>query len=270
MANTQHDIHLLQCSVDPDDESDFRILVDQQVKYLYIAANTHESIDMCFEPYFISNLPPLPSGDWNTGYISRDSKTNQPRFTRVTKAELPQITQTWHPLRIDYLELQTKAKLRSHMYEVNTPHFSETVVIKFARFYWEIGYLEAETTAYQWLVGQDIGPKFLAHLTEHGRVIGFVMEHIGDSRHATPEDLEICQRSLRKLHQIGIKHGDVNKHNFLIRDGEATLLDFQSAKCCEDKKELDEEFESLAEALADTSGRGGVVIVTEDGEEKVL
>ena len=70
---------------------------------------------------------------------------------------------------------------------------------------------------YEWIDGHQIGPEFLGHLTEEGRVIGFLIERVFDCRHATPEDLSLCQHTLAKLHKLGIKHGDTNKHNFLIR-----------------------------------------------------
>lgn len=50
----------------------------------------------------------------------------------------------------------------------------------FARFDWEIQYIGNETTH----INHDIGPRFLGHLTEDGRVIGFPMERITNARHA--------------------------------------------------------------------------------------
>ncbi|KAH8729993.1 hypothetical protein BGZ61DRAFT_569940, partial [Ilyonectria robusta] len=67
----------------------------------------------------------------------------------------------------------------------------------------------AETTAYEWIDGKGVRPKFLGHLTEAGRVIGFVMEYIDDARSAQTGDLAACQAVLAKLHSQGIKHGDM-------------------------------------------------------------
>ena len=50
----------------------------------------------------------------------------------------------------------------------------------FARFDWEIQYIENETTR----INHDVGPRFLGHLTEDGRAIGFLMERITNARHA--------------------------------------------------------------------------------------
>ena len=71
------------------------------------------------------------------------------------------------------------------------PSLTYPIVVKFARFPFEIPYLDSETSAYQLIQNHQISPKFLGHLTEEGRVIGFVMELITNCRHATTEDLAL-------------------------------------------------------------------------------
>ncbi len=97
-------------------------------------------------------------------------------------------------------------KLRFNVYEASTPQFDQPIVVKFAQFPFEIPYLDSETSAYQWIQNHQIGPRFLGHLTEEGRVIGFAMERIT----STPEDLALCQQTLSKSHRLGIKHGDAD------------------------------------------------------------
>jgi predicted Ser/Thr protein kinase len=136
---------------------------------------------------------------------------------------------------------------------------ASTVLAKFARFDWEIGYLKNETTAYQWIEGQDIGPRFLGHLTEDGgrRVIGFLIERIWDARHAGPDDLEGCQRVLSRLHGLRIRHGDINRFNFLATPDRTALIDFDTARRCEDQDALCDEMEDVAARLLDPSTLGG-------------
>jgi predicted Ser/Thr protein kinase len=254
MPDSAPSIRLLQANVDPgDNESEFRILVDGKfVKYLTIEAGVYDVDDMCFEPSLVSILPTLPPGDWSEGQISKTITTGLPHFTKTAKSQLPGITNLWHTLQIDHLELHMGTKLRSNVYEATSVYFNETVVAKFARFAWEIPHLEAETTAYQWINEHQIGPKFL-----EDRVIGFIIERVPSGRHAEPEDLALCQETLSRLHTLGFKHGDINKHNFLIHDRKAILIDMESATRCSDTKVLDEEFGRLKEELRDTSGRGG-------------
>ena len=268
MGDTAYDIKVLQVSVDPLDESHFRILVDGKfVKYLTIDAKLYSVDDMCFEPSLISILPPLPPGDWNTGRISRNHVDGQPHFSEVTKVDLPAISHIWHPLQIDHLDLQMGHELRSNIYEASTPQFDLPIVVKFARFPFEMPYLDSETSAYQWIQNHQIGPRFLGHLTEEGRVIGFAMERITSCRHATPEDLALCQQALSKLHRLSIKHGDINKHNFLIHNDRATLIDFEAAVQCNDAKVLEEEFRGLEKELSDMSGRGGCRVIESSSEK---
>ena len=121
--------------------------------------------------------------------------------------------------------------------------------------------LEAETATYQWIDGKEVGPAFLGHLTEESRVIGFIISRITDFRHATPDDFALCCKALSKLHDLGIKHGDTNKHNFLAHDTQATLIDFDSSSRVASSEELEMEMGGLQDQLADMSGRGGRIII---------
>lgn len=153
-------------------------------------------------------------------------------------------------------------KLRSNVYEATCDRFNSTIVAKFARFPWEVPWMERETMAYEWIESHQIGPDFLGHLTEEGRVIGFLIARVADCRHATPEDLPLCRLALSKLHQLGIKHGDINKHNFLIHGGKATLIDFDNASRPASTGEMEVELSGLQDQLSDTSGRGGQLVFT--------
>ncbi|KAG7135408.1 hypothetical protein HYQ46_008930 [Verticillium longisporum] len=121
--------------------------------------------------------------------------------------------------------------------------------------------IEVETTAYQWINDSRIGPKFFGHLTEakDGRVIGFAVEWLQGARAAGPGDIESCKKTLARLHQLGIKSGDVNKHNFLVRDGhDVVLVDFETARRNCSSQELEDEMSALENSLEDRSLRGGV------------
>ncbi|KAF4948388.1 hypothetical protein FGADI_9700 [Fusarium gaditjirri] len=263
MKDHTSDLQLLQASIDPDNESDFRILVDKKfVKYLTIDAGLFELPEMAFGPTLFSLLPRFPTEEWNKGRISRDPLKGTAYFSSISRVQLPGILNVWHITHVDHLDLQMERKLRSNVFEAACSRFSSPVVVKFARFPWEVPQLEAETTAYQWIEGQRIGPNFLGHLTEEGRVIGIVMDRIEGCRHATSNDLALCHQALSKLHHLGIKHGDVNKHNLLIHAGRATLIDFENASRTTSSKELEAEICSLQEQLLDMSGRGGRVIET--------
>ncbi|KAH6653366.1 alpha-galactosidase A precursor [Truncatella angustata] len=263
MTDHASNIRVLQASVDPESTSEFRILIDDKfVKYITIDAGLYECDEMCFGPSLVSILPPLPRGDWKKGRISRDLKTGAACFSYNLIQQMAGITRIWHSTKIDHLDLREEKKLRSNVYEVTCPGFDSKVIAKFARFEWEVPHLEAETTAYSWIDGQQIGPAFLGHLTEEGRVIGFLMTRIANGRYATIDDLLLCHSVLSRLHKLGIKHGDINRHNFLIHGRKATLIDFDNASRLAKKDKLEEELHHLQDQLKDTSGRGGQMTVS--------
>lgn len=252
---------LLQASVDDEYESEFRILVEKKfVKYIIIEGNLYEPDDMVFEPTLVSMLPPLPVGDWNLGYIDRDPTTGKPHFSSTAKEELLGVTSIWHSRQVDYLDLKIGNELRSNVYVAFCPGVDAPIVAKFARFDWEIPQLQAETEVYRWIEGCEIGPAFLGHVTEEGRVIGFLMAYIPETRPATPQDFTLCHDALAKLHELGIKHGDINKNNFLIHSQGATLIDFEVASNDASREDLDAEMGKLMSELDDDSGKGGVII----------
>ncbi|KAF9882594.1 hypothetical protein FE257_006223 [Aspergillus nanangensis] len=251
-------IDLLQAEVDENNQSFFRLLVDgRTVKYITVEPGIYSTEDMCFGPSLVSILPPLPSGDWNDGLVVRDANDGRPQFAYVSLTQFPGVQNTWHETYVDYLELSIGRKLRTGIYEVKCSSFDHIVVAKFARFPWEIQYIENETTAYQWISGHKIGPQFLGHLTENGRVIGLLMEYIPNARHAGAQDVQTCREVLSRLHDLGVQHGDTNRFNFLIRDSNATLIDFDTAQKCDDPNVLLQELQNLSACLEDISARGG-------------
>lgn len=208
-------------------------------------------------PFTNLPLPKLPTGHWNDELVTKDTMDGRPYFVHANLTQFPGVRNTWHKTYIDYLELSIGRKLRTGIYEAKHSLFDDTVVVKFARFSWEIQYLENKTTAYQWIFGYDIAPQFLGHLTEHGRVIGLIMERITGARHAGIKDVEICGKVLSRLHDLGVQHGDINRFNFLVRNSRAILIDFDTARKCHDRDMLLQEFENLPGYLADPSSRGG-------------
>jgi hypothetical protein len=73
-----------------------------------------------------------------------------------------------------------------------------TIIAKIARFEWEIPRIERETRAYQLLEGSGLSPRFLGHIHENGRIMGFLLEKV-EGRAASIQDLGICETALEKL-----------------------------------------------------------------------
>ncbi|KAI0183150.1 hypothetical protein EV127DRAFT_465155 [Xylaria flabelliformis] len=205
-------------------EGEYRVLVDgKHVKYLTV------------DPVLIEILLPFPPGDWNEGHISKHLHTGHPFFSRTTKSDLPGVKNLWHHTQIDHLELK-------QLDRITHPLFESPVIAKFIKFPWQTPYFEAETTAYDFLG------------------IGLIIENVDGARAAEVADLPAFRSALAKLHSLGIVHGDINKHNFLMHNGKATLIDFESARKSGNEVEFESEFQGLEHLLSDTSGRGGVGI----------
>ncbi|KAH6969347.1 hypothetical protein DER45DRAFT_549034 [Fusarium avenaceum] len=267
-------VRLLACLVDGDDtdDSDYRFLVDgQHVKYVTTAPGTFLGAeeDRTFEPILLGELfPSFPAGDWNQGHLARDPETGKAVFVRTESVQFAGVQNLWHPMKLNELDFTRQDRVRQRVHISTHPDINggKPVLIKLAVWPWEIPSIEIETSAYQWMSDSGIGPKFLGHLTggRDGRVVGFVAEWIEGARAAGSADIDGCKKALGRLHELGIKLGDINKHNFLVWDGhDVVLVDFETAKRGCSPSELEEEMSALRSSLESTSFRGGVEIVHE-------
>lgn len=265
-------VRLLACLVDDDDtnDSDYRFLVDgQHVKYLSTAPGTFRGAedDRTFEPILLGELlPPFPPGDWNHGHAARDPETGKAAFFRTETVRFAGVKNIWHSVKLNELDFTRQIRVRQRVHVSTHPEVEagKPVLIKLAVWPWEIPSMEAETAAYQWISDSGVGPKFLGHLTEgkDGRVVGFVAEWVEGARAAGPGDLDGCRKALGRLHELGIKLGDINKHNFLVRDGhDVVLVDFETAKLDCPPSELADEMSALQTSLESMSFRDGVKAV---------
>ena len=252
------DLKILHMTVDETDlDSYYHLLVNgQYFRYISIESGTYDFDDLCFPPSLLSKLPQLPPGNWNLGHIAISAETASPYFAWTTRKDFSSIKTTWHPTYVDFLSLKIGDSLMANVYEVTLPQFDSPVIAKLARFPWEIDYYNNETLVYSWIEGHDIGPKFLGHLMEEERVIGFLLERV-EGHHAGINDLLHCQTAVAKLHRLGISHGDLNRHNFLVSSERAYLVDFETAKKVDDQPTLDQELQELEKQLSSDSTRGG-------------
>jgi len=108
-----------------------------------------------------------------------------------------------------------------------------------------------------------ISPAFFGHLAEDGRVMGMLIEKL-EGRRARIEDISACEAVVRRLHALGIVHGDLNRHNFVVdeQSGIVRLIDFENAKDYSDVR-AKEEIDSLKDQLVEDTGRGGQAVFSD-------
>jgi len=98
---------MLQAGIDEVNESELRIAVaHKSIQYLTIDHGLYDVDEMYFAPSLISTLLSSPPGHWNQGHINSNTTNDQLHFAKVSKTQLPQIENLWHPLQIDYFELR--------------------------------------------------------------------------------------------------------------------------------------------------------------------
>lgn len=78
-----------------------------------------------------------------------------------------------------------------------------------------MGVLCSRSTSASELGEPRIVPRVLGHLTEVGRVMGILLERL-DGEFASADDLPACSSTIRRLHEIGLVHGNVNRYNFIV------------------------------------------------------
>jgi hypothetical protein len=217
----------------PDYGHPLRVAVDDGVqmaiKYVFLDTEVLQAGYPRGSEQIPIDLPHLPLGDWNEAHIHLDRHTRTPSVTNTTITNHLELTDPWHPRKVDYLEfVNVKTIQQDRLQVVTHPDFDAPVLIKIASFPWEIPDLEREATVYRLLHGSGIAPDFLGHVIEGGRAIGFITEYIQEVPSIREKGMRSCLVSLRKLHERGIAHGDAHDGNCLIRkDGSSVLIDFE-------------------------------------------
>ena len=186
------------------------------------------------------------------GHLEHDVKTSQLILQRTEKAVLQKVEHLCHPTRVDYSslgealprdELHCALQMYSAIYQgqlgrsqvvVNTEWYPESI----------FGAVQ-ETLIYSKIEGHNIGPRFLAHITENQhRVYEYMLESL-PARRATIYDLAICKAVLAKLHALKIIYGSLSSLSFLIVDNRAFLHCFGGSLLTHEQSLFDKEMASV-------------------------
>ncbi|KAF2168883.1 hypothetical protein M409DRAFT_52876 [Zasmidium cellare ATCC 36951] len=271
---------ILSMEVDPENEteSEYRIESEGNVKYIIVEPGALHTDHLSLP---LNHIPVLPYNDtsWTVANISRDSQSRELK-AQLSGRKLAGVENVWHNNSFDVLTLQRTKQLSTATFETLLPGPLRTLdttassslrvqveaIAKIAHFEWEIPRIERETRIYQILnqrKAEDLAPRFLGHIHENGRTMGFLLEKMQGRTCASIEDLRDCEAILRKFHELGLIHGDVNRFNFLVggKDSGVRLIDFEESKevVYDDDREQRQlaELHSLRAELMEDSGRGG-------------
>lgn len=224
------------------------------IKYLALVSQHPTFPDFRGEQLDFSTVP---EGDWNLGHLVPKVDTQKATLGTTETTTLATIGKNWHPCMIDYAdlgeassgldELQCRHQIYSAVYRGHSG--ADKVIVSFEWHPETIYGVDHETEIYSLIHGHDIGPKFLAHITENReRVIGYIVSRLA-GRPATPGDLQACREVLSKLHGLGIVYGQLKPSSFIIENGRALLHSFAGSYHTNDKNKLDAEMASLEDAL---------------------
>jgi hypothetical protein len=214
----------------------FRVMTDdgdqRAIKYVFLDPELMKTKYHDLSEHVLIDLPHLPTGDWNEAHIHWDKHTDTPSITNTTRTKHLERMEVWHDRRIDYVDFVNVETLQQDRMQVVThADFNTPVLIKIASFPWEIPSVEREAAFYKLLQKSGATPEFLGHVTEGGRVIGFITEFIRELPSMRYDNLQGCLTALRKLHQRGVAHGDAHDGNCLIReDGSPVMIDFELSR----------------------------------------
>ncbi|KAK4502976.1 hypothetical protein PRZ48_006403 [Zasmidium cellare] len=247
-----------------DERGIYRMKLDDRVVYMTIPAGTFDSDTMRMPFRLLPKLPELSQqDDWTKIVVDRNPNIGSLEIA-ISSDVLPAVPNVWHDQYIDVLDLSETTYLNSSVREVL--YEGRPTIAKIAAWDWEIPRIVNETEVYylldqhqrKHLHQRPISPRFLAHLTENGRVVGMLLEKL-EGRHASIDDLQSCLDTLKRFHELRLVHGDVNRHNFIIgEDGLAKLIDFEHVEDF-DEEEARREVESLEAELREETGRGAAV-----------
>ncbi|KAI0156915.1 alpha-galactosidase A [Xylariaceae sp. FL1272] len=231
-------------------ESEYRLRIGDNVKYIVISPGTFDKNTLCFP---LKSLPRLPyNEDWTVAHISRHHTTGDLRYSTLS-LNMIGIYQ-WHSKRVNCLELVKTSEKTTTTCEVlsksvPSPH---SAIAKIARFEWEIPRLEHETRAYQLLEDSGITPRFLAHIHENGRIMGLLLEKL-EGRVPVSDDLQLCKTALTALHGLGHAHGDLSKESFLVTHTGVKLIGFGCLRRNASPESMRDEVQSLSSILGTRS-----------------
>lgn len=215
--------------------------------------------------HFLSDLSELEGwyDDWSTATIDYNGNLQRDAFS-APLIPANALDPSYPRFNIPDITLIAKRQATVKLVEVE----GKRCYLKAARYPHEIDDIKNEIKVYQHLTKRTpfLVPRLVGYAYEDTkeRVTGFVTEEVEGARHATVEDLRVCEEAVLEMHDADVIHNDLNKFNLLVAaDGKRKMIDFEISELGDDtyseeqwtsKKER--EYESVGQALEDTDEGG--------------
>ena len=120
--------------IDGDKESEYRIQVNNQVKYIVVQPDVYDFDEiLSFPPALLENLPPFPPGNWTSMNVARSAWGTL--TCTISSKSLEAVTRSWHPKMFDVLGLKETGRFGARVRIVAWE--GREAVAKFARFAFE-------------------------------------------------------------------------------------------------------------------------------------
>ncbi|KAF0642223.1 hypothetical protein NXS19_008448 [Fusarium pseudograminearum] len=206
--------------------SRYRLRVGNQVKYLTVSPGTFDRDTLESPLKFFPRL--LVGEEWTVARFSRNKSSGDLNISASNRT-LPGVDRLWHHTRVSCFDLEEIAVFTPTVREVvdrSMPLPRNTMIATMARFEQELPSIKKETRAYQLLEGSGLAPRFLGHIHENGRVVGYLRDKL-EGRPASLHDLDGCEAALGRLHDLEILIGDVSRGNFLITEQGVKFQNFK-------------------------------------------
>ncbi|RAK97562.1 uncharacterized protein BO80DRAFT_481876 [Aspergillus ibericus CBS 121593] len=199
----------------------YRVQLHDQIKYISVAPTT-------YPPKTEINIPIPHLSAFGTHNAARAYRTKPDHHFKYTFEHWPGVKRSflWHPTHIHCPNWEDPLTLSTAIRTALPPSIAtSTCYTKFNLI--NITELETETMIYRLLKNNNIlhlAPEFRGHLNENGRVMGFVLQKVGEGR-PSGVDFEACRGVLQRYHELGLLHGNITKEHFLIQaDGTARMV----------------------------------------------
>lgn len=185
----------------------------------------HENV-LRYMPEWVIRILRHSNSDTEPTYVSFETDNNGNCRYHFLVRPLPNI-KPWHPMVIDELSLVNRKRWMRvtplWKCEVN----GRPAVAKCLSWPEYLDYATRESEVYRIIEGHHLGPDFLGHVKRNGRIVGIILAKV-EGHYPTASDIPACLEILDRLHNLGIRHGDVHLENFIVGQDGPVIIDFEA------------------------------------------